>query len=245
MTQATLPPLPEGASTEHRIDRPVDTIDLSGMGDEARELLLREQDSAMAVVVPDELRKPHPWIRKSAKALRTFEKEGKWLLNKQACLDVQASRSALGRALWIADALPKVLEARGFKVEVTDPDPPPLNGYYSSQHASSRTGVHILGSFVEFGIAECMDAKKIDPTRFDWRRRTWRVTGQYERRFNGKLSHIRNARKQLPVEVDARSLDGKRIKAACAPRASYPSRSCGHAASTQVYAEKHHSICRS
>ncbi|MCK4414966.1 MAG: hypothetical protein KAY32_15635 [Candidatus Eisenbacteria sp.] len=90
VTQDPLPPLPQRASAGYRIGRLVDPIDLSGVGDEARRLLLREHDPAMAVAVPDELRRPHPWIRKSTKALRTFGKRGKRIFDEQACLDVQA-----------------------------------------------------------------------------------------------------------------------------------------------------------
>jgi len=56
------------------------------------------------------------------------------------------------------DTLLKALECRGFEVEVTEPDPRDQGQYPRHRKRSpSRTSVHILGSFVEFGIEEGAD----------------------------------------------------------------------------------------
>jgi hypothetical protein len=114
----------------------------------------------MAVSVTAALEKPHRWIRESAKALRSYEKNGPRIFHEHACLDIRASCPVLDRALRIADTLLKALESRGSRIEVTEPIAPADPWQRTTP---SKTGVHILASFVEFGIEECMDAVKIDP----------------------------------------------------------------------------------
>jgi hypothetical protein len=158
-----LPPAKPGAPTQHRVSRWHDpSVDL-GFGEEAVALLERENDPSMAIAVPEVLDHPHKWVRKSAGWLKRNSRTQAELRKERACLDITASRAALDRALRIADTLLKALEARGFEVEVTEPVPYAPGRYGGpSSGRPSRTGVYILGEFVEFAIEEGVNITKVE-----------------------------------------------------------------------------------
>lgn len=162
--QDPLPPASQGVRTEYRISSRQDLLSDADIGEEARTLLAREQKSPSAIIVHSTLTDPHHWIQKSAGTLRQHSKHPEKALLKRACLDIRATRATLDRALRVADSLLKALEERGFRIEVTDPTPSEHSRYGPKTDGSpSRTGVHLLGSFIEFRIEEGRDITKIEP----------------------------------------------------------------------------------
>ena len=188
--QKPLPPAKPGAPTQHRVSRWHDpSIDL-GFGDEATALLERENDPTMAIDVPEILDKPHPLVRSSAGLLKRHSRSQAELRAERACLDVTASRGALDRALRIADALLRALEARGFKVEVTEPVPY-APGRYGGPPSGwpSRTGVHVLGQFIEFAIEEGTNILKEEQEPVQYGSGyTYTPRPRYTHEPNGKLA---------------------------------------------------------
>ncbi len=160
-------------------------------GEDAAVLLNRESDPLWAITVPEALENPHKWVKKSAGKLRRNSTAQAEIRKTHPCLDVTASRPALDRALLIADTLLKAFEARGFRVEVTEPAANPEKNY---RQETSRTGVHILGTFIEFGLEEGFDSVKFQPKAVvkttNVTSRAWRYTPQpeYKRVPNGKLA---------------------------------------------------------
>lgn len=162
--QDPLPPAPPGVRTEYRISSRQDLLSYADIGEEARTLLTREQKSSSAIIVHSTLTDPHHWIQKSAGTLRQHSKHPEKALLKRACLDIRVSRATLDRALRVADSLLKALEERSIRIEVTDPTPSEHSRYGPKTDGSpSRTGVHLLGSFIEFRIEEGHDITKIEP----------------------------------------------------------------------------------
>ena len=156
--QTPLPPLQPGISPERRLSQWRDPIGNQELGEEVSTLLDRESDPSMTIVVPDELHRPHPLVRESAGNLRKHSKNHLAARLEKSCLDIRATRATLDRALLVCDTLIKALEKRGFRVEVTAPVPPTGDHYGpTSQGKPSRTGVHILESFIEFRIEEGYD----------------------------------------------------------------------------------------
>lgn len=156
--QVPLPPPQPGMPLERRLSWWNDPICDQGIGEEVQALLDRESDPGMTIVVPDELRRPHPLVRESAGNLRKHSKNHLAARLERACLDIRVTRATLDRALLVCDTLIKALEKRGFRVEVMAPVPPTGDHYGpASQGKPSGTGVHILESFVEFRIEEIHD----------------------------------------------------------------------------------------
>ena len=162
--KAPLRPLKKGERSEYRVVRWVDPLDYADLGEDVTQLLKLHEDPALAITVALELQKPHKLVRESAGALRKHSKSQEALRHKRACLDIESSRGAIHRALCVMDALLKALEARELRVEMTDPEDDHGSSYGRQGYTRpSKTGVHILDSFVEFGIEECVDITKIEP----------------------------------------------------------------------------------
>jgi hypothetical protein len=188
--QKPLPPAIPGTPTQHRFSRWHDPSMGLALGDEAVALLKRENDPSMAIEVPEVMDHPHPLVRRSAGLLKRHSRTQAVLRKERACLDITASRAALERALRIADTLLKALEARGFKAEVTEPVPYAPGRYGGpSSGRPSRTGVHILGEFVEFEIVEGVNIikKEQEPVRYN-SGYTYTPRAEYEHESNGKLA---------------------------------------------------------
>lgn len=158
-----LTPHAHGKPSEHTVSRwhdPVEDIEFSA---EAQALLAIEHGPDMEISVPDQLDSPHEWVRKSAGTLRRYTRNPKKARLGRTCLDISTSPATIDRALRIADALLKALESRGFQIEVTRPQTARGSHLGSgSDTQPSRTGVHILGSFIEFSIEEGYDIRRID-----------------------------------------------------------------------------------
>ena len=185
--------------------------------EEAKKLLWRESDPAMKITVDEELTSPHPIVRRAAGTLRKAGKN--WRIKKvtgygrqparraqkedvfrqQACLHIHAVDDAFERALRVADALLKALELRGFRIEVTLPEEEKGLLVYSSSHPQrqvkpSRTGVYILGTFVEFSIEEDHDVVKIPaPSQRSGKKHlaapySYNPRPEYEHNLNGVLA---------------------------------------------------------
>jgi hypothetical protein len=185
-----LPPAKPGAPTQHRVSRWHDPAADLGFGEEAVALLERENDPSMAIAVPEVLDHPHKWVRKSAGWLKRNSRTQAELRKERACLDITASRAALDRALRIADTLLKALEARGFEVEVTEPVPYAPGRYGGPPSGRpSRTGVHILGEFVEFAIEEGVNIIEAEqkPVRYN-SGYSYTPRPEYVHEPNGKLA---------------------------------------------------------
>lgn len=193
--QTALTQLTPEKSPEYRVSRWRDPLDCQELGDEALSLLEGEADPSMAITVPAELHDPHKLIRKSAGTLRKHSKHPEKALLKRACLDIRTSRATHERAILVADTLLKALEKRGLRVEVTDPIPE-RGGRYGSESAAkpSKTGVHILESFIEFGIEEGFDIIKEEPKPSPWQTShdsdNWTYTPRpnYKHDPNGRLA---------------------------------------------------------
>ncbi|MFQ5899711.1 MAG: hypothetical protein ACE5JN_15890 [Candidatus Methylomirabilia bacterium] len=94
---------------------------------EAEALLGFDSAEESRVRVPDRLARPHPLVRQTAEALGRV-KPDRWGLLRQPrgslCLDIRVGPKSLGRALRIMDALVKAVEARGFRLRVSEGDRP-------------------------------------------------------------------------------------------------------------------------
>ena len=104
-----LPALKERQCTEHRIWRRRREVKPSeAMG----------ESPAKKTVVPETLTNPHPLVKKSASMLRRKARKTKLTSVEGECLDIRVSVAQLDRALRIADALVKGVEAFGHSVEI-------------------------------------------------------------------------------------------------------------------------------
>jgi len=213
--QTALPPLSPGKSPEHRVSRWKDPLANQEVGDEAQSLLAREADPSMAITVPAELQNPHKWIRKSAGNLRKHSKHPEKALLKRACLDVRTSRATHDRALLVADTLLKALDERGLRIEVTEPIAERDGRYGGDSSAKpSKTGVHILESYIEFSIEEGFDITKVEPKPSRWQTShdsdSWTYTPrpEYKHDPNGKLALKINS--YFPGQTRKTWSDGKR-----------------------------------
>ncbi|MBI5545830.1 MAG: hypothetical protein HY901_18225 [Deltaproteobacteria bacterium] len=150
-----LPPLGLGQPKEHRIP--------------AHRAHRRQQQAAIdlpeapLIVVPDELRSPHPLVRGSAPIIRRA-KPGRYALphpeKTAACLNICVTKKSITRALLIMDTLIKALEVKGHRVEVTEPK---HSGNGDSYGTDSRTLLHIGDQELEFDLREQLEKQ---PGRF-------------------------------------------------------------------------------
>lgn len=110
------------------------------------------------------------------------------------CLDIRVSVDTLDRALRIADALLKALEARGFVVNVTETGHDNVYRYGRPAPGPSETHVQINGEWVAFSIEENRDPNEIPPPPPPKRRASWEAPYSYtprpEKTYrpNGKLT---------------------------------------------------------
>lgn len=182
--------LKEGEPTSIRVERYRDPLDDVEPGEEAAALLERENREEYRIQVEEESERLHPLVKKYAGRLRRSQKKRDMLWHKQQCLDVNATGEALERALNVANAILFGLDKRGFKAEVTKPVVPPEERHPILRHTvPSKTGVHVLGTFVEWGTEEKADVIKHEPAKkrrqgSDW---MWREPIRYERIPNGQL----------------------------------------------------------
>lgn len=198
-----LPAAKDGQPTEHRIEQRGDPASDADLAPEARALIARERAHDLDVIVPNVLRNPHPLVGAAANLLRKAKAPDTFLLRRRMqCLDVTATGDALERALRIMDALLRAMEQRGFRVEVTKPGEPVGGQHVYDQGGSSRTGVWIAESFVEFGIREDTTTIKLPPSpshagrgsRWESALSAWEPGPRTELRPNGKLTlSIKNA----------------------------------------------------
>jgi len=74
------------------------------------------------IAVPENLRNPHPLVKRSAEILKSSEPDVRGIIepNEEGCLDIRVSPQNFFRALRIMDALIKVLEGQGYEVLVLD-----------------------------------------------------------------------------------------------------------------------------
>lgn len=96
------------------------------------------------VRVPERLARPHPLVRQTAEALRSVKPDHwgfLWQPRGSRCLDIRVAPKSLGRALRIVDALVKAIEARGFRLRVSEGDRP-------------GTYVDLLGEEIQVALEE-------------------------------------------------------------------------------------------
>jgi hypothetical protein len=185
-------------ATERRLSQWRDPFCDQENGDEVRALLEREADPQMAIAVPGELRNAHPLIRESAGNLRKHSKNHVAARLEKACLDIRTTRATLDRALLVCDTLIKALENRGFSVEVTAPAPAVEDRYGPARTKPSRTGVHILDSFIEFRIEEGYDI--VWPESKPPRRRPFDASAPWDYTPRPEPRHDANGRLALVIE---------------------------------------------
>lgn len=145
--RASLPVLPTSAPTTITTVR---TVPDGGPLVEPKVLArVHEERSSDKIIVPNELTAPHALVERSAELLRKVPENGFVFARNKPCLDIAVGSSTLERALRIADALIKALEARGIPVAVVDK--PNRADPSSISHA---TRVVVDGEEIEWGLAE-------------------------------------------------------------------------------------------
>lgn len=181
-----LPPPVEGLPLDHEIRRWKQPDDGAPVGDEAKELLAREQEPEMRLIVPEQLRQPHPLVREAAQLLR--QKRALADLGRvqkvHACLDIKTSSDTLDRALRIFDTLLKGFEKRGYKIEVSKPAE-------NSSYGRSHTRVCIMNMWIDIALRENASAVKLgsaSDSQTAIRRLTLGSSRGVENRPNGKLT---------------------------------------------------------
>lgn len=124
-----LPAAKAGAPVVHRIDRWVeDRAEVGEVAPEARALAAREREPEQKVIVAAMLTDPHPLVAATEPVLRRAAAKAKGMLpnpaQKHRVLDIDVTEPLIERALRVADALVKALEARGYQVEVGNSEVP-------------------------------------------------------------------------------------------------------------------------
>lgn len=178
-------PLPQrerGQPSQHNSARYREPSMTQSLGENVAERINRERDPANRIVVPDTLAQPHPLVRMSGSLLRRA-RFGERPTAADRCLEISATGDALARAFRIADALLKALEARGYEVDVTEPENPDADPRQSPERRPSRTGVRIGQSFVAFAIEEKTDTFAPPPAPLG----SYAYRPNLERRPHGKL----------------------------------------------------------
>lgn len=100
------------------------------------------------VPVPETLRGAHPLVSQTLHAIERGERDQDGILRRpKQCLDVHVSKGSLHRALRIMDGLLKVLEARGYRVRITDSEP-------------SETLVELMGVTIPFRVSESLTSRQ-------------------------------------------------------------------------------------
>jgi len=117
---------------------------------------------AQPIVVSETLENPHRLVALSARYLeKTQPENGLLSARRRSCLDIRVSPSSLDRALRIADALLKALEAAGLPVEVVplETEHAPRPSYYGDREPKAEpppriTGVHCGDEWIAFCLSE-------------------------------------------------------------------------------------------
>ena len=183
LPRTPLPALTRGELAEHRSARCVEPAESAPLREDVARLIEAERDPALKLLVPDVLVQAHPLVRMSAPLLRRC-KLGDRPVDTNRCLDISVSSGTLDRALRIVDTILKALEARGFEVDVTEPENPDPVPRHSYERKPSRTGVRILGQFVQFRLEErneSFENPPVPPGSHEYRPR-------YGRRPTGRLA---------------------------------------------------------
>lgn len=186
-----LPPLGPGQKERHVISRRHDPLNDNTLSPEAAQLIAREADTEMDIVVPEALRRPHQWARASRPLLRKHASNPEAALLEAPCLDVRVSRSSLSRALLLIDTLLRALEKRGFEIHVTEPKRDARDWRQSGPYsAPSTTTVEILGVEVGFAIVERFTRRERKPAKAPsgTRSYSWTPSPEYDRVATGRLA---------------------------------------------------------
>ena len=145
-----------------------------------------ETDAHPRIVVPPALEAPHSLITASLPKLRSVAASARWNAAPDTeRLDIRVTSALLERAVILMDALIKVLETRGHRVEITSPEPSP--GVDQSGHPRagrpSLTRLKVNSELVTLHILEMIDYGRpsgrlclsIEPVPAGWNLRTaWR-----------------------------------------------------------------------
>jgi hypothetical protein len=107
------------------------------------------KDPEKPILVAEDLRKPHPLVKRSAEILQSIQPDNKGIITPQRehCLDIQVSKKSLRRALLIMDTLIKALEERGCQVLLS----------------GGETEVRILDTILGISISEQLVREKQEP----------------------------------------------------------------------------------
>ncbi|GEJ56624.1 hypothetical protein AMYX_13650 [Anaeromyxobacter diazotrophicus] len=196
--QPALPPRRPAEATSYQLTVRRDDYGPDGFTLDARVAIAKAR--ATAIPVADVLESAHPLIKESSALLRkALLKTRTEVLPSKRCLDIVASRAQMPRALRIADAALKALEANGLEVEATEPKPAPpgyLSSYERSRYPPSKTGIHVGDAFFEFTLEEELDTVRPEEPkpsrdapyekRWDWVKR--HGSPGYERVPSGRLA---------------------------------------------------------
>lgn len=185
-----LPALGPGQQDQYVASRWHDSLDDKASSPEAGQLVAREADPEMDIVVPEVLRRPHQWVSTSRPLLRKHVSNPEAALLEAPCLDVRVSRSSLSRALLVIDTLLRALERRGFEIHVTEPKRDARDWRQSGPYsAPSTTTVEILGVDVGFAIVERFTRREREPAKPSSATRSYFVPPpEYDRIATGRLA---------------------------------------------------------
>jgi hypothetical protein len=120
-----------------------------------------EQEKETPIVVPERLTSPHPLVRATIDALKNSTPDETGILRSRigGCLNVRVGRQSVGRAMRLADALIKALEARGSTVSVAE------------QARAYQTCVKILDEIIEIELREGLNRREKQFTAAELRER--------------------------------------------------------------------------
>lgn len=120
---------------------------------EARRLTEREKLPAVAITVPENLRRSNPLIREAHRRLRIADRDlaGRLRPPDVRSLSIEVSRKQLRRALLIMDTLIKALMGRRYDVTF-------------GPQGNAPVGAVIMAEHVSFGLEEIVDVTEKEPT---------------------------------------------------------------------------------
>ncbi len=112
-----------------------------------------EKRAENRISVPDELVAPHPFVVRTEKSIRSAkpDEHGTVRPKAQQCLDVAVSAPLIDRSLRIMNALLIALEARGFRVSISD-------------HERPQTEARVLDENIGFQLHEEIKRREREPT---------------------------------------------------------------------------------
>jgi hypothetical protein len=158
------------------------------------------KDLEVPIQVSEDLRKPHPLVKRSAEILQSLKPDHRGIVipQREHCLDIQVSKNSLRRAHLIMDSLIKALEERGCEVRLS----------------GGETEVRILDTVMGISISEQLVSEKQEPKDPDFNGDYRFGHSRYEKKYSssGNLCLAIRAGVYLDGYVRQSWSDGKQHK---------------------------------